>query len=205
MRREAGFTLLEMLVVIVLLGLMLGLVGTSLVTARHTVAQAERKSERLDEIRAARRFLRHSLSQTVPLRAEDGGAGEAGSNEAGSFRGAPRSMTFYAPLPSSLGGGIRRQRLMFADRRLTVTLARLVGERLEPWGEPQRLLEGVEDVHFTYRGRSPLGEPTGWRDDWPWPRRLPRAVRIDLRLSGGARWITQRVDLRLDLSGGGAG
>jgi general secretion pathway protein J len=38
-------------------------------------------------------------------------------------------------------------------------------------------------------------------DHWPWPGRLPRAVRIDVQLGGAIAWPTQSISLRLDLSG----
>lgn len=54
--RQTGFTLLEILVVLSLLGVLLGLVGAALVGANRATAKAERFSTRLDEVRAAQGF-----------------------------------------------------------------------------------------------------------------------------------------------------
>ena len=198
MKRESGFTLLEVLVVITLMGLLLGLVGTAMVSANKAVSTAERTSARLDDIRATQRFLRQSIGQALPLSIQSGD-----QDKAVSFQGRRDSMSFYAPLPASLGGGLYRQRLVMDHHRLEVHLARLVGQQLEAWGEPQPLLDDVAHAHFSYRGRSPLGEQTEWLDSWPWPERLPQSIRIDLHLKGARSWIMQQINVRLDLSGDG--
>lgn len=66
--------------------------------------------------------------------------------------------------------------------------------------EPQVLLHNVEALQFSYRGVSPLGQPTDWLSPWPWPRRLPTAVRIDASVDGPVPWVAQVVALRLNLS-----
>ncbi|MCI3909277.1 MULTISPECIES: prepilin-type N-terminal cleavage/methylation domain-containing protein [Pseudomonas] len=205
---QRGFTLLEVLLVISLLGVLLVLVAGALLGGNRAVLKAERYTVGLDEMRAAQAFLRSSISQALPLdtSAED-------DAKSGFFEGTAQDLRFVATLPGELGGGIQLHTLGLkgpeGDRDLQVAFSRIRttsnGITLEPWGEPQVLLHNVQSLNFSYRGLTPKGKPTGWLNEWPWPTRLPGAVRIDAQVKGSIPWVSEVVALRLDLSGGAGG
>ena len=199
--RSHGFTLLEVLVVLSLLGVLLSLIAGAILGANRAMAKAERYSMALDEVRASQNFMRTALGQALPLAAGAGQSALEGQPAEAIFEGDGQHMRFYAPLSPSLGGGVYRHSLERVGQRLQLTLARLQGQALQPHGEPQVLLHRVQALQLSYRGLTPQGQPTGWLDHWPWPSRLPRGVRIDVRLAGPVPWPLQSVNLRLDLSG----
>lgn len=184
--RQGGFTLLEILLVLSLLGALLALVGGAILGANRAVDKAGHYTEQLDEVRAAQAFLRRSIGQALPL----------GDGQERVFVGSAQGMTFMAPLSASLGGGIYQHTLTLHGQRLVVAIS----QGGQAWGEPQVLLHQVRDLHFTYRGYSPKGELTDWLETWPWPGRLPRTVQIAAQLGGPVPWTTESVTLRLDLS-----
>ena len=204
--RQQGFTLLEILIVISLLGVLLVLVGGALLGANRAVLKAQRYTVSLDEMHAAQQFLRTALAQALPLPVQP----ESGQPP-GIFFGSAQRLAFVAGLPGQLGGGINLYTLSLqgagAERTLQVAFARVgfnaAGNTYHTWGEPQVLVRDIQQLKFSYQGVSPAGQLTGWLDHWPWPQRLPRAVRIQAKVNAAVPWLTEVVALRLDLAGAG--
>lgn len=194
-RPARGFTLLEILVALTLLGVLLTVLASSLLMTQRGLASADRYLHRLDEVRAAQNFLHQSIQQTLPIQRMQQDAGQV-------FVGQPDSLRFAAALPADLGGGIHWHILDVARQGNRAALRiRFEDSASMPWGEPQWLLREVRGVRLSYRGIDAMGKRTAWLDRWPWPRRLPRQVRIAVQADGPVPWTTQVVALRLDLSG----
>ena len=199
--RQQGFTLLEIMIVLSLLGVLLTLVGGALLGANRAVLKAQRYTTSLDEMRAAQQFLRTAISEALPLDVT-----EDDSQTPGFFVGAAQRLQFVATLPGVLGGGIQRFTLQLIGSDLQVVFAQFESTAQvsvpASRSEPQVLLKHVQALHWSYRGVSPKGQATGWINAWPWTKRLPYAVRIDATVSGPVPWVSQVIALRLNLSGG---
>ncbi len=201
MKHAAGFTLLEVLASLVLLALLLVGVYSGIRTATHSVRSGTLAIERIDQIRSAQQFLRRELAQsmTQPISQTDHG-------EPIYFVGSAHEMRYVAPLPGYLGKlGPQLQRLQLVDDghggfRLEVSLAVLPpdGKPPQPLGEPQVLLDRIEDGSFSYRGVDEKGNAVPWGAGWADGRLLPQLVRISLQSQRGADWPQMDVPLRVN-------
>lgn len=193
-RRSRGFTLLEVLFSLLLMGVLLTLVASTVLLGQRALAQADHYAQRLDEVRAAQDFLRQALQQTLPLQYGDDGLDDV-------FEGRSQRLRFAARLPAGLGGGIEWHTVEWLDTPSGPALrVRFESRPGQSWGDPQWLLRGVRAVQMSYRGTDSTGRQTDWLTQWPWPRRLPRQVRIAAEVVGPVAWTPQTIALRLELS-----
>ena len=194
-----GFTLLEMLLALALLGVLMGLLGTALIGANRALLKGDRYSQRLEQIRSSQNFLHRALEGALPVEIPT-----TGDETIRVFDGQPQRLVFAAGLNSALGGGIELHTLEVVTegghQSLHVRFDQLQRGATQPWGQPQVLLDDMHDLRLSYRGRDERGRRTDWLPRWPWPARLPQAVRIDLRSEGPVPWVAQVVALRLELS-----
>lgn len=186
--RQAGFTLLEMLVVVVVLGLLvIGL--THGVRAGLTLWEAQsRRIGETAELDAAARILRTLLSGIVPPASA---AFSPTPDNAGEFKGNVDSVEFIGDLPTGLG----------TTRRANITLALRQGRLVLRW-TPRRhelsdapspepteveLVRQVEHLDFAYWGAPAPDQPAAWQGKWEGGSTLPDLIRVRLGLAGRDR------------------
>jgi len=205
--RAHGFTLLEVLASLALLGLLMLGVYAGVRVATRGVHAGNARIERIDQVRAAQQLLRRELAQALSQTIDHDDRGVALI-----FEGAPRQMRYVAPLPGYLGSlGPQLQTLRLVDDgdnglRLELGLALLPpdGGKPQPVGEPQLLVDHVRSARFSYRGVNARGHPTPWLARWTDGRTLPRLVRLELQLDGLVSWPTLEVPLRVEAGTGGS-
>ena len=172
--RQAGFTLLEILVALVVLGfLLVGLTQGVRFGLRAWDTESRMVNARAD-MDGVERVLRTLIEQADP--------GEF--NEPASFKGGPREMSFLVRLPAAITGLPVRD----ADVALGVDVRhRLVlrwvphphAERLVPAAPPVEsvLLDGVDHIELSYMRWPAQGG--GWVSAWAAPT-LPVQVSVKL-------------------------
>jgi general secretion pathway protein J len=185
--RQSGFTLLELLVALVVLGfLVVGL--TQGVRAGLTMwgAQTRRVGE-TGELDAGARALRVLLGGISAPPAGIVGRGAAGTTK---LEGRTDNLVFVGDLPTGLG----------TTRRANITLD-LVQERLvlrwtphrhelttapEPEPIETELIRGVAHLEFAYWGSPSADQPAGWQSQWD-GFNIPQLIRVRLAFAKGDR------------------
>src|SRR6202000_413634 len=97
MKREQGFSLMEVLAALALLTIVLLGVYSGISTASRIVRSGDQAIERMDEIRSAQSYLRGELAQALALPFD-----ETDDGEPIVFTGSSRTLRFVAPMPGYL-------------------------------------------------------------------------------------------------------
>jgi general secretion pathway protein J len=179
---EAGFTLVEMMVALLIFG-MIAVAGVTVMRSTVYSQQIVRaRVDRVGEFQRLRAVIKADLGQAAVRRTRtaDGGflptAFTGGEGQGGTPLLALVRRGWENP------DGASRASLQYVEyRRDGRKLERFVRPALDGAivGDPQILSEGVEDLHiaFFYRGE--------WTTSWNGgPELLPEAVRLDLQIEG---------------------
>jgi general secretion pathway protein J len=185
--RQSGFTLLEMLVVVVVLGfLVIGL--TQGVRAGMALWHAQqRRVGETAELDASARVLRSLLTGIAG--ATPGGFGP-GAAAGGEIKGDANHLTFVGDLPTGLGTTRRANiSIELHDGRLVL---RWTPHRHEiSFGPPPQptvteLISGVVRLEIAFWGKAAPDQPAAWQARWDGPA-APELIRIRLVFAKGDR------------------
>ncbi len=184
---EAGFTLLELLVALTLLGLILAVIfGELRFTARAWDA-TDAKLDRNGELLSVHAFLRQRFQQVYVPRPDrdaeeqdDGGVVFAGSGRAMSFLGtmpANVSVGGFYEISLSAETGQDGNDLFISWRPFDEDGTARVADGPD---NSRTLLRGVREVRFSYFGRSGDAVEPQWWDIWPSRDAAPSLIRVRL-------------------------
>jgi general secretion pathway protein J len=200
-RRHSGFTLIEILLATSLLAAGLALAFATLRAATATATRGESLAQRSERMRAVEGFLRARLVAARPVAFDI----DEDSGLARRFSGDAKQLAFVADLPDYLGrGGPYLHRFTIAgdpgQRRLEVAFELVQGGAVVDTPEPiapERLVDGMGDIRFRYRGLDASQRPGEWQSTWDVPEALPLQVEIRIRDAGGRDWPPLVVALPL--------
>ena len=190
-----GFTLLEMLVGLTLLGVMLILIYASLNVGLRAWDTGEKRVSEAARQRVVQSFLRRELSQLFPVRWR----GIPESKIA--FEGTKDELKFVTMLTlgaSAREGGMQWGHLYLAtddtpggERRQTLFIKRSAFNlQAKDWdgvdeAKPIPLVTGVKAFELGYYGAENDTTDAEWKSEWINPLRMPQLIRITLQVDDG--------------------
>jgi len=181
-RDNRGFTLVELLVSLAVLGMAAGLLMSGVASGQGLWHRAETRAADGEAVAAAQMVLRNRIEHLVPVPSFDGSAPFA------DVRGTVDSLSFYAPpADADRPGNLQRYRLQ-RDEDGTLTLYAVDSQSstieinaptVKGW-RAIRLLDGVAGMELGYFGAAPPDGARRWRNRWQERPQPPELVRIRL-------------------------
>lgn len=180
LKGKGGFTLLELLISVTLIGLMVFILAAVLRLGYRSVQAGERKMESLERLRASLHLIEAQFHSEIPMSHEEKGERRF------YFDGKRERLTFSSlfslwegekgPVVVSYrvtDEGPGRKHLWVEEKR--------VGEEE---GRELKLLEGLEEASFAYYRQSPTDETGQWVEEWTETALMPKKVRLQLIREG---------------------
>ena len=193
--RHAGFTLLELLIAMTLLGMILVLLFGGLRLAVRSWDTSQKQVDSLNSVRSLEGFLRRELSVAYPY---------VWKNVPGrqvAFLGERNKVSFVAQLPTRVGGGglylisvaleqqANSQRIVWKHLPLNSQMNDFSALAQTPeMVLAASELSNVEEIWLSYLGQESEGAAPLWADRWQSSTRLPMLIRVQVRLSNNSQW-----------------
>jgi general secretion pathway protein J len=183
--RQAGLTLVEVIVALAVLSLIVLALGASLRGLSQSAERVDQRVDAVDEMRVSIAFLRDVLERTSMVRASS-------PERRLLFEAGGDSLAWVGVMPARFGAAGR-----FAFRLAAEPLddgTRALVLRYAPWAaeaaafpdwaqaEHRVLVHRVERVTLAYGGQ---GLAEGWQPGWNDKDKLPPRLRLDLATIGG--------------------
>ena len=204
MRKAAtGFTLIELVVAMALLGTMMLLLYSGLSFALRSWDAGEVNGRRTADRRIGENFLRRELAELFPMRFKDPMAVKV------AFEGGAQKLRFVSSRPAGVtqGGlslvGVEVESATRPRERHLVMRRAMPDDEAKDFGPLDHadrtvLIEDVDSVQFAYFGTENDFADPKWFDVWPYTERIPRLVRLRIRAPDTT--LMAEMVMRIELS-----
>jgi general secretion pathway protein J len=197
-RSERGFTLLELLLAMAIMGLVAALMTSGLSFLGKAEARRVERADTVDAALGGLALVRQSLARAQPLfRRERNQSLVLFEGGAERLRFAGREPDFIpgaSLMAYELGVGISNGQYALQARRAPMSVVSPTLSVLDQ-AQARTLLRLPGPARFTYYGVAARNQPPGWREDWLGRAALPIAV----RLAEGAGPVWPEILVRLEV------
>jgi general secretion pathway protein J len=185
---DAGFSLVEMLVALVLVGLAAMLMVQGLASGRRLWADEEIRTQRGETVEAAQTLVRARVERLRPV------TRFGADRPYADLEGTPDTLSFISLPPDvERPSPMRRYRLFLDERGDLVLSSASALASPDAGGEAaadrtdQTLMRHVEGLAIDYFGPATRGAAPGWQPSWSQQPTPPQLVRIRLSFPAGDR------------------
>lgn len=167
-----GFTLLELMISITLLGLIAVIIGSGFRLGINAWEKGEDEAEAVQTMRVLSGLLFQQLKSSHPYKMK------IDDEEVVVFKGDDDSMIFVTTLSDPYTGGFKWVRYLHKDGALLYKEGILPDKELMDniEGDEEIVETDVEEVIFQYYSN----EDDEWKESWDFGKKLPGAVKIDI-------------------------
>jgi general secretion pathway protein J len=187
LKNHSGFTLLELMISIAIVGIMVFILMAVLRLGFRSVEAGEKKIESLGRVKASINLIDAQIQSEIPLTFEESGEKQY------YFKGKPDSLEFstnYSIWEGDTGYVVVTYQVIEVSqgkRTLSASENRIGRENRKEI----KLLELFDEMYFEYYHQDPTEEEGRWMDEWTEVGFLPKKIRLHL--------VKDRKDLSLIL------
>lgn len=198
-KRSGGFTLIEVLIAMTLLGILVVLLFSSMKISADSWQKGEDKITQVNDVAVVYQFFQHHLAIAKPLWndfSEDNAKTFA-------FQGKSQELQFVSSFPASAKrSGLQLFSLNLINDageqviQVSITPFYPVAEGEEWRKEEVTLLRHVRNFSLSYYGLDEIQTEGAWQEDWLEQETLPRLVKIKIARDDGNFWPEMIVELK---------
>jgi general secretion pathway protein J len=176
LRGNCGFTLLELIISIALIGIIVLIIGSAMRLGFRSVNSGEKRIESLERIRASLNILDSQIQSEIPLTYDDEGVRKY------YFKGEREFMQFttnhsiwggesgYVTVTYKVESGDNGRQVLYASENI-------VGMESK---RDTKLFDAFEMIYFEYFYKDPTEEKGEWVEQWTDEVNIPEKVRFHL-------------------------
>lgn len=191
-RTQQGYSLVELLVVLALLGMIAVAMASGIRFGGRVWEKSNRQVESIDAVTGAQGLLRTLLQRVVPRDLDPGIA-----RDPDMFRGDTTHASFTASSPAAIdANGVARFELLSVQRNGKVSLVLQWIPVSGPRGvRSTELIGGADSVRISYAVLDQTGVFV-WRDDWNDQSGVPALISISVRFPPQAQTVWPEFEVR---------